>query len=127
MPKFSSFPKITCFSPTPTTPHSFSSFPMPRLTSPIKVGHDPPENNNIRRSPTPSTPHRPATSPPSLGAALYHALHSFVPAPLHTGYPNGRFSAPHSTELVAKYPQDTRGGDSRAFRSIIVASGDIMR
>ncbi|KAH0720245.1 hypothetical protein KY284_005275 [Solanum tuberosum] len=42
------------------------------------------------------------------------------PQPRLAGYPNGRFSAPHSTKLVAKNPQDTRGRDSRAPRSIIV-------
>uniref|UniRef100_M1DV39 Glycoside hydrolase family 5 domain protein n=1 Tax=Solanum tuberosum TaxID=4113 RepID=M1DV39_SOLTU len=47
------------FFPTPTTPHSFSPPPMPLSTSPIKVGHEPPENNDIRWSPTSSTPPSP--------------------------------------------------------------------
>ncbi|KAL3379665.1 hypothetical protein AABB24_000396, partial [Solanum stoloniferum] len=81
---FSSFPKNS----TPFSDLSFprilifprrSPPPMPLSTSPIKVGHEPPENNNIRRSPTPFTPHHLTISPPSPGAAFPHARHSFVP------------------------------------------------
>ncbi|KAL3363227.1 hypothetical protein AABB24_012496, partial [Solanum stoloniferum] len=60
------FPRILIF-PRRSPP------PMPLSTSPIKVVHEPPENNNIRRSPTPSTPHRLTISPPSPGAALPHS------------------------------------------------------
>ncbi|KAL3353994.1 hypothetical protein AABB24_018587, partial [Solanum stoloniferum] len=49
--------RLTLSSPSPGICRL--TFPMPLSTSPIKVGHEPPENNNIRRSPTSSTPSSP--------------------------------------------------------------------